>query len=324
MYRRKYSRSRHFPILPLLMTMGLVLLVVGGLVISKKKNVSLATVQNDLASKFQNKYSFSFPKPEVSLTEYARSLFGAKLEHEDPVFQQAEHIGRIAVFSDSHSSIETFASVMEKIETENVELLIHLGDVTSGGEQTDFERIKTIMDQTGIEYYVIPGDHDYNWVPSYDLQNFYSVFGSNGVENFRVLEFRNYSLVLLDNSLSSEEDVQATSRVEDILQKYQIKGRQIIFFTSTPFYNPYFSSKSDKNGEEILQLLAKYGVEQVFSGDAHIFSRYVHDDSAVTITTVGATGDYKNLLPQYVVVDLYNNGDIDIKAKPAVEVESGD
>ncbi|MCA9389955.1 metallophosphoesterase [candidate division WWE3 bacterium] len=235
-----------------------------------------------------------------------------------------EYLGSVAIVSDSHSSFDTFSDVISRIEQEDVDLIIHLGDISAGGELEDLERMKAILDETGVEYEVLPGDHDFNWVPEHDLRNFRGVFGFAANTINRTRSYKGFNLVFYNNSDKTTGLDAAIDWLNDTLPTdATIQGRTILF-TSTPIENPYFNDKKDPNGDEILKLLTTRNIKQVFSGDTHIFSRYKLGDTDIVTTTVGASGDYKNPLPQYVLVDFYANGDIDIKTKPAVEIESGD
>ncbi len=264
--------------------------------------------------------------PDQSLGEYITSLFGdmqiptaAKPPTDTPL------VAKIALVSDSHSDVETFSKVLNLIVQDRPDILIHLGDVSAAGEQTDLEAMKQLIDQTSLVYYVLPGDHDYNWVPRYDLTNFLNVF-YNGVPGSinQVIEIKGYQLILYENSLGTQGvSGPSLSWVRSLLRQDSdtaYRGRFV--FTSAPPINPYFSDKQDVEGRELLDLLADANIEQVFSGDMHIYARFTDDATGITITTVGASGSYKNPLPQYVMLELYEDGTFDIKARPVVDLES--
>lgn len=231
---------------------------------------------------------------------------------------------KFAVISDSHGDTQSFPQVLGRIREDKVDFFIHLGDIANAGEEEMLKQAKKLMNEVGIEYYLIPGDHDYNWQPQHNLANFVLVFGNKGVVcapcgyGIRAFNRQEASFVLMDNSQNTNDVL--LGELESILIELD-SGQPMFIFTSKPLASSYFPDKMDVTGEKVLEVLRKYPVKQIFSGDTHVFARYPDPQYGVEITTVGATGSYKNPLAQYVLVTLYQDNSFKIEAKPYKRIE---
>ena len=141
----------------------------------------------------------------------------------------------------------------------------------------------------------------------------------------KLLTFDDVSLIIYANGGGNDSTDSQLDWLRNTLYDASEAGTQSIFlFTAKPFINPYFDQKADIRGKDALNILKGYPVKEVISGNTHIFSRYIDDATGMTITTVGASGSYKNPLPQFIVLDIYSTGDHDITAYPGIDVESVD
>ncbi|MCA9397791.1 metallophosphoesterase [candidate division WWE3 bacterium] len=331
MRRKSYTKKNPHTLLKFIVGIFVVGSILGGFIYIRPQ-ISIPSVPTDAESSLISKlgtYARSFITSDTGISQYVKSLVGEGIETQpfEPGTNSSKEnevlIGKVAVVSDSHASVDTFSEVIKRIRSEDVDMILHLGDVSIGGEIDQFMGIKNVLDESGIPYYVLPGDHDYNWVPQYDLQNFTRVFNEVSVSgSARLIEYMGMSFVLFDNS-GKDTDSTVIEPLIDLLESLP-ENSPVYLFTVSPFTNPYFETKQDSQGEAVLEKLSKYPIRQIFSGDTHIFSRYTDEETNVTTTTVGATGDYKNPLPQYVIVEFFDNGEFEIKSKPAVDLESGD
>jgi predicted phosphodiesterase len=224
---------------------------------------------------------------------------------------------KIAVMSDSHGSSLNIQKAMERIGTMSIDLILHLGDFTQGGELEYFDSAHQALSSKEIPFKVIPGDHDFNWFPEYSRENYESVFGESSYNQFFI--YHGVGVILFENSLQIEDENDRFVWLNEALNRLSGEVADILFFSARPLYSPYFQTKSDVGGEALLDLLNQYGVEYVFSGDTHIFAEYSDLSESFKMYTVGAIGEYKNLLPGWVLVEVYDDGSADVKAQPLSE-----
>ncbi|MBU0708905.1 metallophosphoesterase [Patescibacteria group bacterium] len=251
------------------------------------------------------------------LTKFKESL---EIEEDEVSFS-------FALVSDSHEDVSFFPKVLQKVSDYQVDILIHLGDLSNAGSLVKLRQAKDFLDQSGLNYLVIPGDHDRNWVPNHDLQNFVEIFGETTYKNF---VYEGICFILLDNS--DHELGVGTGQMKwlkgSLLEANRLPIETILVFTHIPLYNGVFPDKvmgySSSNAEvsqqreELLSLFEDFEVDYLFSGDVHHFSQYFEPESRLKMVTVGAAcgEDCKNFLPQFVVVTVYKDGRIEIVPKP--------
>lgn len=225
-------------------------------------------------------------------------------------------VARIGVMSDSHGNSKNMISAVADMQRQKVDLIIHLGDFTAGGEDYYFKEAKQILDSANIKYLVMPGDHDFNWVPDYSRQNYEGSFGNSFDQVYRLMGI---NLILYDNSVRIEDlemkKLWLKNSLENVTESYLV-----IFFSPRPLYSPYFSDKADDSGEEITELLKKSGVKYAIAGNTHTFAKYMDLGRNLNIITVGAVGEYKNPLPQWVLIEVLSNYDLRVIAKPIADL----
>jgi hypothetical protein len=103
---------------------------------------------------------------------------------------------RVAIVADIHDDLENFSKALSLAKNKGVQKIILLGDETNYGDITALEKIKSALTNSGLEYEVLPGDHDL--AQSVGIGNFTSVFG-NDVFTF---ELNGYKFLGLDNSFN--------------------------------------------------------------------------------------------------------------------------
>ena len=157
---RRQTRKSKFPFKLILGIIGVIVVVVGLFVFrGQLSNISLQSNQpnGSLVTSVKD-YLADFVGPDKGVRQYIDSLLagGSFTKSGDTNIVTQENpqtrVGKIAVISDSHASNETFDKVMSRIIAEEVDMVIHLGDVSKGGEISELEGIKDILDQSKIEY----------------------------------------------------------------------------------------------------------------------------------------------------------------------------
>ncbi|MCA9391798.1 metallophosphoesterase [candidate division WWE3 bacterium] len=221
---------------------------------------------------------------------------------------------RIGVMSDSHGADGLIQKAVNEMNDAEVNVILHLGDFSEGGEIEHFENAKEIFEKSGIAYHVLPGDHDFNWVPNYSRENFEAAFGSSYNQAY---VYDKIGIILFENSiqLTGSEEI---DWLKSSILNLEGEANVIVVFSARPLYSPYFPSKQDNNGGAVIDLLIDSGVKYAFAGDTHIFAEYRDLSDVLNIITVGAVGEYKNPLPQWVLVVVYDDGSIEVSPQPLV------
>lgn len=221
---------------------------------------------------------------------------------------------RIGVLSDSHGATDNMKKALALMSAESVDIVLHLGDFTAGGEAEMLQSAQNALEQSGIIFYTIPGDHDFNWVPEVSRANYETYFGRSYNQ---VVTINNVHVVLYENSVDLADNVDRQAWLKSTLDTID-DDEDTLLFTARPLYNPYFAQKTDPDGEQLIAYLASQNVRIIVSGDLHLFSKNDLQEPYEFMTqyTAGAIGEYKNPLPQWLLVEVFDDGNVTVTPKP--------
>ncbi|MBI2620967.1 metallophosphoesterase family protein [candidate division WWE3 bacterium] len=216
---------------------------------------------------------------------------------------------RAAIFADVHSDVENLKAALDKSADESVSAIFLLGDETDLGLVDDLQKIKNVMDESGIRYYAIPGDRDL-W-KTVGTQNFSDVFG----DNYHTLTVNDTKFVVLDNSANY-----SVIPVELFDWFVGEVGDADFVLLSQPLYHPSNDRIMGvvdgeevpdvrKQARELLEMIRKTDVRAVIAGDHHASS--VSTDpkkSGLTHYAVGAITRERNLqTPRFSILIMYED-----------------
>ena len=229
---------------------------------------------------------------------------------------------KFAVISDNHEDLSIYPRIVEQIAARNdLAFVAHLGDQSNAGESLKLQESKNILDSIEVPVYVLPGDHDSNWVPRRDLTNFKQVF--NLQQTSYAVTYQSDRYIFIDNSDGDEGiSAEAWSWLSRELESSKDLNKYV--FMSTPLSNPYLAFKTmgaqsdevKRQAEDLGKMLKDYGIKAILAGDTHTFSQYKDESTNIPIIIVGATGVNKNPLPLYVVVEILSDGSYNVSSIP--------
>ncbi len=241
-------------------------------------------------------------------------------------------VAKWAIVSDSHEDDYYFPLILKRIQQLDVDFVVHLGDLTNDGEIKALEQARKYLEQTGRPYFIVPGDHDFNWYPEHSLKNWQRIFSAQPYHSWQ--EKGNYFIFL--NNADHEKGLGEEQRqwlIQELLKSKEKGASRLFVFMHIPLYNEQFPRKImgeqlgrplvQQQRQELLDLFADFGVDYLFFGDLHYFSQYFEPQTKLKMVTVGAAcgQDCKNFLPQFVLVTVYKNGKISIIPKPYRELD---
>lgn len=239
-----------------------------------------------------------------------------------------EIVMSLGVISDSHGANGNIAQALKEMVELDVDMVVHLGDFTAGGEDESFKGAHEKLKESGIPYVVMPGDHDFNWLPEHSRSNYEYYFGK---AYNQTREIGNIAFIFYENSVDESSDESILWLRDGLNSTKNAKIR--IFFSPKPLFNPYFASKVDDEGDRVIEILKEHEVRYAVAGDTHIFSKYYDTaltaqestntessstDYEMTFVTVGAVGEYKSPLPQWVYLQVSSDGSVTFEPKPLV------
>lgn len=231
----------------------------------------------------------------------------------------------ILLVSDSHSENNYLKkAITQGLQKEpKIKDIIGLGDYTKVGTIDELRGAKGVLDEAGVRYFLVPGDHDL-WdardkgqVPT---ANFREVFGlsyqtfiENGVQSVLINNADNYL------GLGEEQLKWVTATLEKAKANPEVNT--ILVFAQTPFYHPSSDRVMGKvepnlkqEAKNLVRTFKDYGVKQVFYGDIHFFGSYIEPETGIKMTTVGALATQRNTqAPNYAILRIHEDGTVSVE-----------
>jgi len=238
---------------------------------------------------------------------------------------------KICLISDIHQDEESLKKALEKVKQTGCKSIIVIGDITNYGDIESLRKIRNILDNAGIDYYAIPGDHDL--AESVSVNNFNNVFGIN----YHMVEFSGIKFLIVDNS----PNFTVMSSVERMWFENNIDKSDFVVLSQPLFtdgLNPPFNSiymgsmvtvpedvgmrkmqdSVKESGKEMLDIIEKNkNIKAVFAGEHHRSSEIVDSKrNDLRHYVVGAVTSTINDLPQNLIqtprfslLSVYDSGD---------------
>lgn len=229
---------------------------------------------------------------------------------------------KFAIVADSENDNDDLLKGLSQAKNNGAQFILGLGDYTQVGTTGELSNTKKQFDTVGLNYYLIPGDHDL-----WDSRNrsLSATFDYNQVfgKNFQSFTNQNVHFLLVDNSDNYEgvSPEQLSFIENDLAQSNQSNNKLNLVFLSTPLYHPssdHVMGKVDPKLESqasfLIDLFKKDNVAVVFGGDTHFYSDYTEPTHNLYMVAVGAITAYRNLQgPRYTMVDVYADGSYNIQ-----------
>ena len=278
-----------------------------------------------------NETEENFESPDISAASTVRPAGGEENDPSDntsnsrPGEVEGEEDNKayltVSLMSDSHESNDMLAKALEMTAQKKIAQVFYLGDYTDLGIEEALISAKKVMDNSGIKYYSLPGDHDL-W-KTVGPENFIKVFG----KNYQSVTLSGFKFVMLDNS--------ANYTVIDLAQMdWFTKELEDADFVLVP--QPLYHSTNNRvmgvvNGEEvkevrkqaleILALIRESEVKAVIAGDHHSSSTNTDPEKgnlkhivvgAITKTRAG-DGVVNLQTPRFSLLKIYNDDSFELE-----------
>lgn len=183
---------------------------------------------------------------------------------------------KFAVFSDIHSDLVNLKKALDLAKNEEAEFVIITGDLTTVGKKSELLDIKKILDQSRVEYYVIPGNHD-NWTGNQLKKDYFQeIFGQRYQSFYKGSEVK---FILVDNGgyggLNVTEENWLKKEAAECPKIYCLVFMHMpLNHTNSLHIMGEDNSKVATQAGELVKLLAKDKIGQIFAGHLHFSSDY--------------------------------------------------
>jgi len=215
---------------------------------------------------------------------------------------------KFAVSADIHLSFGNLQKALSKVKQDGAEFVIIAGDLTSLGKDNELKEAKSVLDASGVKYFVIPGNHDLWWSEKIKVDVFEKIFG----KRYQTFKADNIKFILIDNGswqgMGEEQMVWLKNELEECPVFY------CLVFTHMPLNHPSSAhimgegnAKAASQAAELRKLFLEKKVKEVFSGHLHYSSSYELDGLKTTI--VGSLADDRNYqFPRFLEVTKIGEG----------------
>jgi len=176
---------------------------------------------------------------------------------------------KVAIMADVHSDYEQLMKMLAIAKVNKVEMVIVAGDLSNRGSREELMKVKNVLDESGLDYRVIPGDREKK------LDIFKDIFG----KNYQSVKIGEVKFILIDNSswhgLGKEQKLWIESEVSEC-------GSYVCIVVMHKVLNNLFSTKvmGENNAKVeaeanwLRELFIESGVKRIAAGDLHYATSY--------------------------------------------------
>jgi len=200
---------------------------------------------------------------------------------------------KIAVMADIHNDEEELRIMLKKAKGNGVEMVVLAGDLTNNGKTSELIKIKEVLDESGVKYAAVPGNHEYY------IDEFVKIFG----KNYQSIRLGEVKLILVDNSYWKGLDEVHKKWLEGEVGECRVLICVAVMHKplNNLFSSHVMGENNDKATAEALwmrELLITFGVRQIEAGHLHYASSY--ELEGIRTDIVGAVSrERNNQSPRY-------------------------
>lgn len=176
---------------------------------------------------------------------------------------------RFALLTDIHVNADSIAyndlkrSIEQINKTSNLDFVIVSGDVTEEGDRSSLLRVRSLLDQLNVKYYITSGNHETKWSES-GATDFTRIFGGDRFcfshKGFLFLGFNSGPVIRMADGHVSPQDI---SWMNKELEKVG-KNKPVILVT----HYPLISGDVD-NWYDVTNAVRSYNIRAILGGHYH-------------------------------------------------------
>lgn len=210
---------------------------------------------------------------------------------------------QFVVASDIHNDLKNLKRVLEKAKEKRVAWVAVTGDLTNGGSEAELRAVKEVLDNGGVKYVTVPGNHD-DWQGTKEKRDIYAaVFG----DRYRSFYDQGWKFILMDNSdwrgLGEEQKEWMTTEVAECPRiKCLVMMHMPLNNAMSDHVMGEYVESTAQEAEAMVKLLVENKVVQVYAGHLHIAMTY--ELEGLRTMLVGAVTEARSQRPEYVEVSI--------------------
>ena len=195
-----------------------------------------------------------------------------------------------AIIGDTQGMNHIFQDAVDSME--DIEFLIHLGDITPSSKEEGFDKAQDVMDTANFPIYTTLGNHDVR----FDGRDIYTSRFSPSQYSF---SYSDLNFIFLDSSELTVEQEQI-----DRMESQLSDSKKNIIVTHAPYFDPFGDSHTiDETSQDLMEeFISKHDIDAFMAGHIH---SYHLDTSSNTkrLITGGGGGSLVEGEHHYVLSD---------------------
>lgn len=222
---------------------------------------------------------------------------------------------KFAVMADIHADWENLKKALEMAKNDKADFIVVAGDLTTLGKKSELLEAKEILEESGLKYYVIPGNHDLWYGRRIKKDVFGEVFGptSFAFSELRGVNDSGIKFILINNGdqyigLGENQMGWLKQELEECLKIY------CLVFMHVPLNHPssgHIMGEGDvavaSEAGELVRLMVADKVKEIFAGHLHLSNFYEIDGLKTTV--VGAISEDRNpQISRFLEVEVVKEG----------------
>ena len=215
---------------------------------------------------------------------------------------------RFAAFGDTRTGHGTHAAVVDALDREDIDFVVHTGDmVTRGGVREQWDLFFQIERPLLVDTPIFPsvGNHDYGRRAYYDryfqVPSFWR--GNSNLKQddrrYYVRDWGNLRLVALDGGIEGRRGSRQYAFASAALEEADKLGMFSVLFLHWPPYSSGAHGSQLDVREPIAALAKRYGVELVIAGHDHMYERTIPIAGTTYIVTGSSGAPTRNFSPRW-------------------------
>lgn len=194
---------------------------------------------------------------------------------------------KIAVIGDHEGINPTFEAILDELETQDIDMLVDVADLTSSGERAEMESVLGRLAQEPYRVEVVVGNNDLGPSSEPTDANFKELVRNPTYTSFNLEQVH---VVLLDNAnrrvgFSAEElawlEADLTANTQPVILLFMHRPINVPF---EQFVGTDETKKSRASNQEFVDLIKQFEVDHVFSGHLETFLEYSVDGIPLTVS----------------------------------------
>lgn len=211
---------------------------------------------------------------------------------------------KFAVIADIHADWETMDELIVKATERGSEWVVLAGDISIYGKEAELREAKKHLDKSGVEYYVIPGNHDLWEGEKTGVDIFGKIFG----KSYQSFLKDGQKFILINNGSDwGLGEKQKQWLIQEIEECKEVTCFAIAHMPLNHNFSPHVmgedSKKTAAEAKWLLELLKEYKVKGLAGGHLHYATSYTLE--GLTTYLVGGASLVRNTqTPRYTEFEM--------------------